>query len=99
RMAILNYVDTTNDEDLQGQNPSEFYAYRNLERNSSAAKVERNFLTFGGGKHACPGRFLAVNEVKMILHKIMLKYNIRTESGKALPYRHNGPRIELSKDG
>ncbi|CAG8464066.1 10196_t:CDS:10, partial [Scutellospora calospora] len=93
RIAILNYVDTINDEGLQGHNPSEFYAYRHLERNSSATKVERSFLTFGGGKHACPGRFLAVNEIKMIVHKIILKYHIRTESGKVMPYRYAGANL------
>ncbi|RIB23043.1 cytochrome P450 [Gigaspora rosea] len=49
---------------------------------SPATKVDRSFITFGGGRHACPGRFFAVNEIKMCLHKLILKYNIRTESGK-----------------
>ncbi|RIB00107.1 hypothetical protein C2G38_1994680, partial [Gigaspora rosea] len=47
-----------------------------------ATKVDRSFVTFGGGKHACPGRFFAVNEIKICLHKLILKYNIKTESGK-----------------
>ncbi|CAG8756032.1 6412_t:CDS:2, partial [Gigaspora rosea] len=47
---------------------------------SPATKVDRSFITFGGGRHACPGRFFAVNEIKMCLHKLILKYNIRTES-------------------
>ncbi|RIB11568.1 hypothetical protein C2G38_1919034, partial [Gigaspora rosea] len=38
------------------------------------------FLAFGGGKHACPGRALAVSEIKMFLHKILLKYNVRTDN-------------------
>ncbi|RIB23040.1 cytochrome P450 [Gigaspora rosea] len=49
---------------------------------SPATKVDRSFITFEGGKHACPGRFFAVNEIKMCLHKLILKYNISTESGK-----------------
>ncbi|RIB10308.1 cytochrome P450 [Gigaspora rosea] len=52
---------------------------------SPATKVDRSFITFGGGKHACPGRFFAVNEIKMCLHKLILNYNIRTESGKIVP--------------
>ncbi|CAB4412470.1 unnamed protein product [Rhizophagus irregularis] len=47
-----------------------------------ASKVGRNFLTFGGGKHMCPGRFLAINEIKFFMHNAILNYNIRTESGK-----------------
>ncbi|CAG8813660.1 4450_t:CDS:2, partial [Gigaspora rosea] len=52
-----------------------------------AARIDRSFITFGGGKHACPGRFFAVNEIKMCLHKLILNYNIRTESGKIVPPR------------
>ncbi|CAG8529729.1 26140_t:CDS:10 [Gigaspora margarita] len=52
---------------------------------SPATKVDRSFITFGGGKHACPGRFFAVNEIKMCLHKLILNYNIKTESGKIVP--------------
>ncbi|RIB10317.1 cytochrome P450 [Gigaspora rosea] len=47
--------------------------------------IDRSFITFGVSKHACPGRFFAVNEIKMGLHKLILKYNIRTESGKIVP--------------
>ncbi|RIB27154.1 cytochrome P450 [Gigaspora rosea] len=62
RTVSLNFRDTnTNVEELQGQNPTEFYAYRHLERNSPATKLECNFLTFGDGKHECPGRALAIS--------------------------------------
>ncbi|RIB09265.1 cytochrome P450 [Gigaspora rosea] len=87
RKVYLNFTETNHNEGLQGQNPTEFYAYRHLERNSSATKLESNFLTFGGGKHACPGRFLAVNVMKIVLHNIMLRYNIRTETGVIDPKR------------
>ncbi|CAG8668495.1 4894_t:CDS:2, partial [Scutellospora calospora] len=99
RIVILNLVDTINDEDLQGRNPKEFYAYRHLERNTQATKIERNFLNFEGGKNSCPGRYLAVNQIKLILHQILLKYNIRTESEKALPKVYNGTRVVHLKDG
>ncbi|KAF0512131.1 cytochrome P450 [Gigaspora margarita] len=80
RIVGLNFRDTNNDEELQGQNPTEFYAFRHLERNSPATKLERNFLTFGGGKHACPGRALAINEIKIFIHKVLLKYDVRTDN-------------------
>ncbi|CAG8535285.1 13687_t:CDS:10 [Cetraspora pellucida] len=54
---------------------------------SQATKVDRSNLTFGGGKRACPGRFFAVNEIKMCLHKLILRYKIRTESGKIDPLK------------
>ncbi|CAG8478439.1 41327_t:CDS:10 [Gigaspora margarita] len=58
---------------------------------SPATKVDKSFAMFGGGKRACPGRFFAINEIKMCLHKLILRYNIRTESGKIVP-----PKIKTS---
>lgn len=34
-------------------------------------------LGFGHGQHACPGRFFAANEVKIILCHLLLKYDWR----------------------
>ncbi|CAG8823281.1 1006_t:CDS:10 [Gigaspora margarita] len=53
--------------------------------NSPIRKVDRTFIMFGGGKHACPGRAFAINEIKICFHKLILRYNIRTESGKIIP--------------
>ncbi|CAG8763552.1 9709_t:CDS:2, partial [Gigaspora rosea] len=52
-IVFLNTIDMHHDEELQGQNPIEFYAYRHLDHNSPAKKIDCNFLLFGGGKHAC----------------------------------------------
>ncbi|POG76226.1 cytochrome P450 [Rhizophagus irregularis DAOM 181602=DAOM 197198] len=80
--SIYLYVDDIYlDESLQGPNPQSFEPFRHLNTNASASKVSKNYVVFGGGKHACPGRQLAVNEIKF-LHNIILKYNLRTESGK-----------------
>ncbi|RIB29030.1 cytochrome P450 [Gigaspora rosea] len=98
RMAFINFLDTDNDEELQGQNPTEFRAYRHLERNSPATKVERNFLTFGGGKHACPGRAFAVNNIKIFIHKILLKYDVKTNNKEIEPKRYFGPFPLLVND-
>ncbi|KAK3385238.1 cytochrome P450 [Podospora didyma] len=38
-------------------------------------------LTFGYGRHACPGRFFAANEIKMILANALLMYEIRLVEG------------------
>ncbi len=42
-----------------------------------------NHLGFGHGKHACPGRFFAANEVKIALVHILLKYDWRLPEGTA----------------
>jgi len=44
-----------------------------------------NHLVFGHGQHACPGRFFASNEIKIILCHILLKYNRRLIQGQPPP--------------
>jgi cytochrome P450 len=38
-------------------------------------------LSWGYGRHACPGRFLAANEIKMITGKLLTSYNIKLPDG------------------
>ena len=39
--------------------------------------TEKNSLHFGYGKWACPGRFFAMYEIKMILAYLLLKYDFK----------------------
>ncbi|KAI0684429.1 cytochrome P450 [Earliella scabrosa] len=42
-----------------------------------------DFITFGHGKHACPGRFFAANELKTMMAFLVLNYDVRfAEEGK-----------------
>ncbi|CAG8476632.1 20469_t:CDS:10 [Gigaspora margarita] len=92
RDVYLYSKDTAFNDKLYGETSNEFQPKRHITSfsngktvHSPATKVDRSFITFGGGKHACPGRFFAVNEIKICLHKLILKYNIRTESDKVVP--------------
>lgn len=42
-------------------------------------------LAFGHGQHACPGRFFASNEAKVILIHLLLKYDWRLPEGAPAP--------------
>jgi len=42
-------------------------------------------LGFGHGKHACPGRFFAANELKIMLACIVLNYDVKFEDGNKRP--------------
>ncbi|KAJ3566941.1 hypothetical protein NP233_g6679 [Leucocoprinus birnbaumii] len=51
-------------------------------------------IVFGHGRHACPGRFFAVNELKAIFAYCILHYDVRLEGGsrerpKNLKYEAN----------
>lgn len=42
-------------------------------------------LNFGAGKHACPGRFFAANEIKLVLAHFLLNFDVRLKDGQARP--------------
>ena len=42
-------------------------------------------LHFGHGKHACPGRFFAANELKGMLAHFVLEYDVRFKEGENHP--------------
>lgn len=64
------------------QDPDKWDPYRFLRmREQSEMETEAllvttspNHLAFGHGKHACPGRFFATIEIKIILCHLLLKY-------------------------
>jgi len=39
--------------------------------------TENHFLAFGRGKHECPGRFFAANEVKIAMAYTLMNYDVR----------------------
>ncbi|KAL2859609.1 cytochrome P450 [Aspergillus pseudodeflectus] len=42
-------------------------------------------INFGHGRDACPGRFFAAQEIKLLLAHILLHYDVRLEDSSALP--------------
>ncbi|RIB28115.1 cytochrome P450 [Gigaspora rosea] len=97
RIVYLYMKDTNFNNKFYGETSDDFQPKRQITSysdgkivHSSATKIDNSFMVFRGGKHACPGRFYAVNIIKIFLHESILRYNIRTESGKIEP-----PKISL----
>ncbi|CCM06206.1 uncharacterized protein FIBRA_08450 [Fibroporia radiculosa] len=44
-----------------------------------------NFLSFGHGGHACPGRFFASIKMKMVLAHIVMNYDVKMEREGVIP--------------
>ncbi|OJJ00726.1 hypothetical protein ASPVEDRAFT_190002 [Aspergillus versicolor CBS 583.65] len=73
--------------------PDKFDPYRFLRlRNTPGHEASAQLITptpehlgFGLGKHACPGRFFAANEMKVALCYILLKYDIKMAAGWESP--------------
>lgn len=52
------------------------------ENTSQFVSTSPDHLGFGHGQHACPGRFFASNEVKIVMCHILLKYEWRLVNGQ-----------------
>ncbi|EJD50797.1 cytochrome P450 [Auricularia subglabra TFB-10046 SS5] len=82
------------DERLHGSNAQEFDGFRyvpesaNDDVNSDELSTHRlvstsvDYLIFGHGKHACPGRFWAGNEMKAMFAWLIMEYDIKMDGGK-----------------
>ncbi|KAI7895834.1 cytochrome P450 [Mucor mucedo] len=53
-----------------------------MSKNKPVTTPGRDFVSFGAGKHLCPGRFFAVQEIQMTLIYLLRNYDITTVSGK-----------------
>ena len=45
-------------------------------KNQPCTTVNERFLTFGYGRHACPGRFLATQILTLAIAQVVQKYNV-----------------------
>lgn len=73
-------------------NPNEWDGYRfyrlrqqpGNENAGQAAITSGEHLAFGHGQHSCPGRFFAVNEAKIAMAHLIMKYDFKL-AGDATP--------------
>jgi cytochrome P450 len=95
-----NYSDSLlKSKEAFGDDAEEFKPFRFVNTNSPATKVDRSYIVFGSGKFACPGRFFAINEIKLLLHELILKYKISTKSGKIEEKTFIGPFAKPPQSG
>ncbi|KAH8168305.1 cytochrome p450 domain-containing protein [Sarocladium implicatum] len=79
-------------------NPDRFDAYRfarmrdqeDTKNQAHLVSTGPSHLGFGYGKHACPGRFFASNELKVLLSHILIKYDIKLPEGYTPKSRISG---------
>ncbi|KAI1776976.1 cytochrome P450 [Hypoxylon cercidicola] len=65
---------------LRNGTAEDLLKYKNKEQHQFVT-VTKDFMHFGYGRHACPGRFFAANEIKLILARVLLGYDIRMPDG------------------
>jgi len=65
-----------------------FHKIREQEGESSKyliSSLDLDYVLFGHGRHACPGRFFAATEVKAMLAHIVLNYDVKMTNGGGRP--------------
>ena len=67
-----------------------FYNLRRLslaedEKKHQLTSVTKTEMQFGGGRHACPGRWFASHQVKMVLAAMIGRYEVKLKDGEGRP--------------
>ncbi|PCH34274.1 cytochrome P450 [Wolfiporia cocos MD-104 SS10] len=81
--ATSTHLDEENYENAEIFNPFRFSDKRleDGEKNKHQyVSTSSEYIGFGHGKHACPGRFFAANELKVMLAHIVLNYDVMFEN-------------------
>jgi cytochrome P450 len=90
------------DPDTFGSDSNDFDGHRFYRLRESNKAGESAFkmgmatedsLGFGLGSQACPGRFFAVNLLKLMLAKLLTRWDLQLEKG-GLPYVGQRPKYE-----
>lgn len=55
--------------------------YKSTEQYQFVTVTKEN-MGFGYGRHACPGRFFAANEIKLILARLLLDFDFKMPEGE-----------------
>lgn len=81
--------------DLRESKVPDLLHYKNREQYQFIAVTKEN-MSFGYGAHACPGRFFAANEIKLIIARMLLQYDMRAPKGTTmLPRIRSGGALQI----
>lgn len=88
------------------ENPGQWDGRRFLEMRSQPGKENKaqlvstsaEHLYFGHGQHACPGRFFAANEVKIVLCHLLMKYDWTLAAGTDGCFINRGTSLMIRPD-
>ncbi|KAM3424782.1 hypothetical protein BST61_g6763 [Cercospora zeina] len=67
------------------------------QKNTALIAVGNDWLSFGHGRHACPGRFFASQEMKLMIAHVVTNYEIKCEGGRPANMLINGSSIPSAK--
>ncbi|KAI9495643.1 cytochrome P450 [Zychaea mexicana] len=68
-----------------GEDRAQFKPFRYLNTGYPSTKVSDDYLVFGEGRRACPGRWFAIQEIKTIIALLIRDYKVRPTSDILFP--------------
>jgi len=103
-MIAISAHASNNGPDLTS--PSTFDGFRFEKMRSRPGSENRYQMTgtgryatgFGFGEHACPGRFFAVNEMKVVFAHLLRNYDLKVKDGVGRPKNLHKPTGTLYPD-
>lgn len=86
-------------DDAETFDPYRFYRLRqnggeNANRHQFVT-LGKGVLSFGYGKHGCPGRFFAANEIKLLVIGIIRKFDVKTIGGERYENLEHGISVSI----
>jgi len=71
-----NYPEAEAFDAFRFSRPSEEAGGEPTPQNATVVSLDNKFLPFGLGGHACPGRYFAVDEIKILLAYLIGNYDV-----------------------
>jgi ent-kaurene oxidase len=93
RIAVPQYAIMNDPVNVPGEDAAKFDPWRYEKLRKAPENAQKYFfamtdaqhMAFGYGKYACPGRFFAANEIKMVLAHLLLRYDWTFPEGQGRP--------------
>ena len=96
-MLLIPSAELHSNASVWGPSCKDFDPHRFTEKRFNGIKKPASaYRAFGGGATVCPGRFLATNEIMIILVMMMLKYDLKPAHGGQWVLPKSRPHITTS---
>ena len=95
-ILLIPSAELHNNISVWGPSFKDFDPQRFVQKRDEGKRPASAYRAYGSGASVCPGRFLAANEIMIILVMMVLKYDLRPVSGGSWPLPKSRPHITTS---